>query len=132
MNFSIDHSDAFLHKYGYYRLVSACPVRGSLWWPRAMVDIPERTDDAADIIIFGVESEQIEEENDALNDMRYELGEILTNDNGFENCMLTGIHRDREDELEELMPSCFCLNMVDCITIRISSVFCQNKRWAFP
>ena len=93
-----------------------------------MVDIPERTDDAADIIIFGVESEQIEEENDALNDMRYELGEILTNDNGYANCMLTGIHRDREDELEELMPSCFCLNMVDCITIRISSVFCQNKR----
>ena len=93
-----------------------------------MVDIPERTDDAADIIIFGVESEQIEEENDALNDMRYELGEILTNDNCFENCMLTGIHRDREDELEELMPSCFCLNMVDCITIRISSVFCRNKR----
>ena len=92
------------------------------------MDIPERTDDAADIIIFGVESEQIEEENDALNDMRYELGEILTNDNGFESCMLTGIHRDREDELEELMPSCFCLNMVDCITIRISSVFCQNKR----
>ena len=40
-----------------------------------MVDIPERTDDAADIIIYGVESEQIEEENDALNDMRYELGE---------------------------------------------------------
>ena len=44
--------------------------------PGVMVDIPERTDDAADIIIYGVESEQIEEENDALNDMRYELGEI--------------------------------------------------------
>ena len=39
-----------------------------------MVDIPERTDDAADVIIYGVESEQIEEENDAYNDMRYELG----------------------------------------------------------
>ena len=34
-----------------------------------------RTDDQADIIIYGVESEQVEEENDALNDMRYELGE---------------------------------------------------------
>ena len=33
-----------------------------------------RTDDQADIIIYGVESEQVEEENDALNDMRYELG----------------------------------------------------------
>ena len=40
-----------------------------------MVDIPERLDDPTDIIVFGVESEQVEEENDALNDMRYELGE---------------------------------------------------------
>ena len=43
--------------------------------------------------------------------------------------VMSGIHKDREDELEELMPSCFCLNMVDCITVRISSVFCRNKRW---
>ena len=40
-----------------------------------MVDIPERTDDASGIIIYGVESEQIEEENDAYNDMRAELGD---------------------------------------------------------
>lgn len=40
-----------------------------------MVDIPERTDDSANVIIYGVESEQIEEENDAYQDMRYELGE---------------------------------------------------------
>ena len=40
-----------------------------------MVDIPERTDQTAGIIIYGVESEQIEEENDAYNDMRAELGE---------------------------------------------------------
>ena len=40
-----------------------------------MVDIPGSTDEAADIIIYGVESEQIEEENDAYNDMRYELGQ---------------------------------------------------------
>ena len=39
-----------------------------------MVDIPGTTNEAADIVIFGVESEQIEEENDAYNDMRYELG----------------------------------------------------------
>ena len=34
-----------------------------------------RPDDQAQIIIDGVESEQVEEENDALNDMRAELGE---------------------------------------------------------
>ena len=53
-----------------------------------MVDIPERTDDAADIIIYGVESEQIEEENDALNDMRYELGEI---DNAFGEVLMRNL-----------------------------------------
>ena len=79
MNLSIDHSVAFLYKYGYYRLVSAGQSQAqcqSLIRAGVMVDIPERTDDAADIIIYRVESEQIEEENDALNDMRYELGEI--------------------------------------------------------
>ena len=40
-----------------------------------MVDIPGGTDEVADIIIYGVESEQIEEENDAYNDMRYGLGD---------------------------------------------------------
>ena len=39
-----------------------------------MVDIPERLDDPTDIIVFGVESEQVEEENDAFNDMRDDLG----------------------------------------------------------
>ena len=40
----------------------------------AMVDIPEGLDDPSEIIIYGVESEQIEEENDAYYDMRVELG----------------------------------------------------------
>ena len=94
-----------------------------------MVDIPATTDDAADIIIFGVESEQIEEENDAYNDMRYELGTAACCWRaGALTSPLAGIHTDREDELEELMPSCFCINLLDCITVRISSMFCRNKR----
>ena len=32
---------------------------------------------------------------------------------------LSGINKDGEDELEELMPSCFCLNMLDCITMKL-------------
>ena len=39
-----------------------------------MVDIPDGLDPAHEVIIYGVESEQIEEENDAYNDMRCELG----------------------------------------------------------
>ena len=41
------------------------------------MDIPEGTDPTAEVIIYGVESEQVEEENDALNDMRAELGKAL-------------------------------------------------------
>ena len=39
-----------------------------------MVDVPDSLDDVKEIIIYGVESEQVEEENDAYNDMREELG----------------------------------------------------------
>ena len=96
-----------------------------------MVDIPINTDEAAEIIIYGVESEQIEEENDAYNDMRYELGEVdnTSNSNFYVkifNERILGIHAEREDELDELMPSCFCLNMMDCISIKIKSIFCSN------
>ena len=40
-----------------------------------MVDVPDRLEDVSEVVIFGVESEQIEEENDAYNDLRAELGE---------------------------------------------------------
>ena len=39
-----------------------------------MVDVPDGLDDPSEVIIYGVESEQIEEENDAYNDLRFELG----------------------------------------------------------
>ena len=39
-----------------------------------MVDVPDGLDDLKEVIVFGVESEQIEEENDAYNDLRAELG----------------------------------------------------------
>ena len=41
-----------------------------------MVDIPERTESHGPVFIYGVEGEQIEEENDAYNDLRYDIGEL--------------------------------------------------------
>ena len=41
-----------------------------------MVDIPERTESHGPVFIYGVEGEQIEEENDAYNDLRYDIGEV--------------------------------------------------------
>ena len=40
-----------------------------------MVDIPERTESHGPVFIYGVEGEQIEEENDAYNDLRYDIGQ---------------------------------------------------------
>ena len=87
-----------------------------------------RTDDQADIIIYGVESEQVEEENDALNDMRYELGEwaVFRWSAVTSRMMLSGIHKDAEDDLEELMPSCCVLNVLDCLFMNLSS-YCKTK-----
>ena len=43
-----------------------------------MVDVPDGwLEDISEVIIYGVESEQIEEENDAYNDLRAELGRGL-------------------------------------------------------
>ena len=42
-----------------------------------MVDIPERTESHGPVFIYGVEGEQIEEENDAYNDLRYDIGQQL-------------------------------------------------------
>ena len=85
-----------------------------------------RPDDQAQIIIDGVESEQVEEENDALNDMRAELGDKWI------FCLnvaiiVLGLHKDAEDELvEEMMPSCCLLNALDCLFMNLSS-YCKDK-----
>ena len=71
-----------------------------------MVDIPINTDEAAEIIIYGVESEQIEEENDAYNDMRYELGEVDNKSNSnfyVEKSSMKGFQEFMQKEKMSLM-----------------------------
>ena len=89
-----------------------------------MVDVPDGLDDLSEVVIYGVESEQIEEENDAYNDLRAELGE--TGEPSSVIFILTGIHKEAEDDLAELMPSCFLLNMFDCLFMNISS-YCKRR-----
>ena len=55
-----------------------------------MVDIPERTESHGPVFIYGVEGEQIEEENDAYNDLRYDIGKSFWKHATFaisENCL---------------------------------------------
>ena len=138
MKFVIDHSVAFLYKCGYYRLVSAGQrrrIRVSLWsesreagswWtfprgrtmPRTSSSTGWRASRSRRRTMLSMTWDTNWVRLTRLF-MRFRWGIFV----------MSGIHKDREDELEELMPSCFCLNMVDCITVRISSVFCRNKRW---
>merc|ERR1711983_7811 len=77
-----------------------------------MVDIPERTESHGPVFIYGVEGEQIEEENDAYNDLRYDIG----------------LHKDYEaDEAAELMPSCFPLLIFDCVFMKLKECFLPGK-----
>ena len=96
-----------------------------------MVDVPEGLDDATDVIVYGVESEQIEEENDAYKDMREELGEhgihsLLLSSGSLFFSFITGLAKEVEDDFAELMPSCFLLNMFDCLFMNISS-YCKKR-----
>ena len=84
------------------------------------MDIPEKADDASDVIIYGVESEQIEEENDAYNDLRCEIGTKNEGHHTSFYLLRTGLHKDAEEEMDELMPSCFLLNMFDCFCIKLA------------
>ena len=79
-----------------------------------MVDVPERLEDHAPVFIYGVEGEQIEEENDAYNDLRFDIGDIYRicwQKNALK--YFSGIHKDAEEELDEAMPSCFLLQLFD-------------------
>ena len=52
-----------------------------------MVDVPDGgLEDISEVIIYGVESEQIEEENDAYNDLRAELGKQCNLSHGSNSC----------------------------------------------
>lgn len=42
-----------------------------------------------------------------------------------------GIHKDTEDDQEELMPSCCILNILDCLFVNMSS-YCKNKTRPHP
>merc|ERR1711992_500877 len=77
-----------------------------------MVDIPERTESHGPVFIYGVEGEQIEEENDAYNDLRYDIG----------------LHKDYEDEMEETMPSCFPLLIFDCVFMHFKKCIMPNSK----
>lgn len=76
-----------------------------------MVDVPDRLEDHGPVFIYGVEGEQIEEENDAYNDLRFDIG----------------VHKDAEEEMDEAMPSCFMLLMFDCLFMKIKKIFMPNS-----
>ena len=52
------------------------------------MEIPEPLDDCGPTIIYGVESENIEEINDAYGDMITDMGELCGNETTIFNCSI--------------------------------------------
>ena len=85
---------------------------------------PERH---GDIVITGVESEEVEEINGAYEDLLDELGKVELQISEIIMCILAGISAGTEDDLPELMPSCFPLLLLDCVGARLAVWSSKNS-----
>ena len=87
---------------------------------------PERH---GDIVITGVESEEVEEINGAYEDLLDELGKVALQISEIIPTMriLAGISAGTEDDLPELMPSCFPLLLLDCVGARLAAWSSKNS-----
>ena len=78
-----------------------------------------------DVITTGVESEEVEEVNDAYKDILEELGEHWTVYNqslARSTIPFKGVARTTEPDIDEMMPSCCPLMILDYIYLH-----CSNK-----
>ena len=93
-------------------------------------DLPGHNDFHRDILITGVESEEVEGINEAYEDLLLELGEFYLY--YFPSAVSSaGLSRHTEDDFPELMSSCFPLLLLDCICVRMADCFTalsQDKR----
>ena len=75
------------------------------------LDIPGQADPHGPAIIYGVESEEIEEINDAYNDLVEDLGLSSNTDN----------------DLEEIMPSCGPLLVIEYLISKVEHAWAKDK-----
>ena len=79
------------------------------------MDIPDSIDKHVDILIPGIESEEVEEINDAYKDILEELGNEKASSSSNDNFISWGVAATTEYEMDEVMPSCCPLMLLDYI-----------------
>ena len=90
-------------------------------------DLPGDLQPQGEIFITGVESEEVEEINDAYNDILQELGKIQTlHTFEFDYLLFIGYSKTTEDDFDEIMPSCLPLLVIDYLVFK-----CFNSRFQF-
>ena len=75
------------------------------------MDIPAQPDPHGPAIIYGVESEELEEINDAYNDLVMDLG----------------LSKEREDDLEEIVPSCGPLLVIEYLVYKMEIFWSKSS-----
>lgn len=75
------------------------------------MDIPSQTDPHGPAIIYGVESEELEEINDAYNDLVMDLG----------------LSKEREDDFEEIVPSCGPLLVIEYLVYKMEIFWSKSS-----
>ena len=91
-------------------------------------DLPGKDEHHGDVIIPGVESEEIEGINEAYEDLMLELGESshIYKLNLVRLSLIEGLSNQTEDEFPELMPSCLPLLFFDWIVVKLNLFFGQS------
>lgn len=79
------------------------------------MDVPSQIDKHVDILIPGIESEEVEEINDAYKDILEDLGNLMKENQTICKHFLKGVAKTTEYEMDEEMSSCCPLMFLDYI-----------------
>ena len=88
------------------------------------MEIPRNNESHLDVVTTGVESEEVEEVNDAYKDILEELGEqsfYIVIGQPFLNIPCEGVAKATEPDIDEMMPSCCPLMILDYIYLHCSN-----------
>ena len=97
-------------------------------------DLPNQADCHGPEIIKGVESEEVEEVNDAYNDLTNELGGWLSSISlvYLNTLQYAGLSKDSEGDYEEFVPSCGPLLLVEYLISKVDTLWSRSSSSVNP
>ena len=97
-------------------------------------DLPNQADSHGPEIISGVESEEVEEVNDAYNDLINELGGSVRSVSlvYLNTLQYAGLSKDSEGDYEEFLPSCGPLLLVEYLLNKVDTLWSRSSSSVSP